>query len=79
MSRFLPAALSAAFLLTLAACASGGDTATEPAGFDASAWTAEGAAALPDIPAGRYVDPRFFALEMEHIWRKSWLLAAPIV
>lgn len=39
-----------------------------PAGFPA----------LPDIPAGRYVDPRFFALEMEHIWRKSWLLAAHI-
>jgi len=32
--------------------------------------------ALPDIPAGRYTDPRFFALEMAHLWRKSWLLAA---
>lgn len=32
----------------------------------------------PDIPAGRYVDPRFFALEQEHVWRKSWLLAAHI-
>jgi phenylpropionate dioxygenase-like ring-hydroxylating dioxygenase large terminal subunit len=31
---------------------------------------------LPDIPAGRYTDPRFFALEMAHLWRKSWLLAA---
>lgn len=38
----------------------------------------EGFPALPDIPAGRYVDPRFFALEMAHIWRKSWLLAAHI-
>ncbi len=31
---------------------------------------------LPDIPAGRYTDARFFALEREHIWRKSWLFAA---
>ncbi|MDA0649906.1 MAG: aromatic ring-hydroxylating dioxygenase subunit alpha [Proteobacteria bacterium] len=34
--------------------------------------------ALPDIPAGRYVDPRFHQLEREHVWRKSWLLAAHI-
>ncbi|MBT7333518.1 MAG: aromatic ring-hydroxylating dioxygenase subunit alpha [Gammaproteobacteria bacterium] len=33
---------------------------------------------LPDIPAGRYTDPRFFELEKEHIWRKSWLFAAHI-
>ena len=33
---------------------------------------------LPDIPAGRYTDPRFFELEQEHIWRKSWLFAAHI-
>jgi phenylpropionate dioxygenase-like ring-hydroxylating dioxygenase large terminal subunit len=33
---------------------------------------------LPDIPAGRYTDPRFFELEREYIWRKSWLLAAHI-
>lgn len=32
--------------------------------------------ALPDIPGGRYTDPRFFELEKQHIWRKSWLLAA---
>ena len=32
--------------------------------------------ALPDLPAGRYTDPRFFALEKQHLWRKSWLLAA---
>ncbi len=31
---------------------------------------------LPDIPGGRYTDPRFYELEMQHIWRKSWLLAA---
>jgi len=33
---------------------------------------------LPDIPAGRYVDPRYFQLELDHVWRKSWLLAAHI-
>ena len=38
----------------------------------------EGFPDLPDIPAGRYVDLRFFALEQEHVWRKSWLLAAHI-
>jgi len=38
----------------------------------------EGFPALPDIPAGRYVDQRFFQLELEHIWQKSWLLAAHI-
>ena len=26
---------------------------------------------LPDIPAGRYTDQRFFDLELAHIWRKS--------
>ncbi|WBH17797.1 aromatic ring-hydroxylating oxygenase subunit alpha [Sphingomonas radiodurans] len=31
---------------------------------------------LPDVPGGRYTDPRFHALEREHVWRKSWLLAA---
>jgi phenylpropionate dioxygenase-like ring-hydroxylating dioxygenase large terminal subunit len=30
---------------------------------------------LPQIPAGRYTDPRYFELEQKHIWRKSWLLA----
>jgi len=33
---------------------------------------------LPDIPAGRYTDPRFFELERAHLWQKSWLLAAHI-
>ncbi len=32
----------------------------------------------PDIPAGRYVDSRFYDLEIEHIWRRSWLLASHI-
>ncbi len=31
---------------------------------------------LPDIPAGRYTDQRFFELERQHLWRKSWLFAA---
>jgi phenylpropionate dioxygenase-like ring-hydroxylating dioxygenase large terminal subunit len=34
----------------------------------------EGFPALPPIPTGRYTDPAFYALEREHIWRKSWLL-----
>ena len=34
--------------------------------------------ALPDIPAGRYIDPRYFELEQQHVWRKSWLMAAHI-
>ena len=38
----------------------------------------DGFPGLPDIPAGRYVDPRFHELERQHIWRKSWLLAAHI-
>ncbi len=32
--------------------------------------------ALPPIPAARYVDPAFFQLERDHVWAKSWLLAA---
>lgn len=36
----------------------------------------EGFPELPDIPAGRYTDPRFYELEQEHLWRKSWLFAA---
>ena len=39
-----------------------------PAGFPA----------LPDLPGGRYTDPRFFELEKAHIWRRSWLLAGHI-
>ena len=38
----------------------------------------EGFPALPDLPGGRYTDPRFFELEQAHIWRKSWLLAGHI-
>jgi phenylpropionate dioxygenase-like ring-hydroxylating dioxygenase large terminal subunit len=31
--------------------------------------------ALPELPAARYFDAGFAALEMEHLWLKSWLLA----
>ncbi len=31
---------------------------------------------VPPIPAGRYHDPRLFALEQEHLWRRTWLYAA---
>lgn len=33
-------------------------------------------APLPDVPTGRYLSDDFFALEQEHIWGRSWLLAA---
>ncbi len=33
---------------------------------------------LPDLPGGRYTDPRFYDLEQQHIWRKSWLLASHV-
>ncbi|MCE2843261.1 MAG: Rieske (2Fe-2S) protein, partial [Novosphingobium sp.] len=39
-----------------------------PAGFPA----------LPDLPAGRYTSPEYFALEQAHIFRKAWLFAAHI-
>jgi phenylpropionate dioxygenase-like ring-hydroxylating dioxygenase large terminal subunit len=29
---------------------------------------------LPPIPTGRYTDPAFYALEREHLWKRSWLL-----
>lgn len=38
----------------------------------------EGFPHLPDIPAGRYVDPAFLALEREFLWRRSWLYACHI-
>lgn len=28
---------------------------------------------LPEIPGGRYTRQDFYDLEMEHIWRKSWV------
>lgn len=30
---------------------------------------------LPEIPGGRYIREDFHALEMEHVWRKSWVCA----
>jgi phenylpropionate dioxygenase-like ring-hydroxylating dioxygenase large terminal subunit len=33
------------------------------------------AVAVPPIPAARYTDPAFFALEMERIFHRSWLFA----
>ena len=30
---------------------------------------------LPEIPGGRYTDQQFFDLEIEHLWKKSWLCA----
>jgi phenylpropionate dioxygenase-like ring-hydroxylating dioxygenase large terminal subunit len=30
---------------------------------------------LPEVPAGRYTDPEFLALEKEQLWRRSWLYA----
>lgn len=31
--------------------------------------------ALPDLPAGRYTDPTFYAAEQATIWSRSWLFA----
>ena len=31
--------------------------------------------ALPVIPAARYTDPAFLALEQEYLWQRSWLYA----
>ncbi len=30
---------------------------------------------MPEVPAARYYDPAFAALEMQHLWKKNWLLA----
>lgn len=30
---------------------------------------------LPEIPAGRYVDPEFYELERQALWRRSWVYA----
>lgn len=35
----------------------------------------EGFPTLPDMPAARYTSPEYFALEQQHIFRKSWLFA----
>ena len=28
---------------------------------------------LPEMPVGRYTDPRFYDLEMRHFWPSTWL------
>ena len=33
---------------------------------------------LPEIPGGRYTRKDFFELEIEHVFRKSWLLAGHV-
>jgi len=35
----------------------------------------EGFPRLPDVPAGRYIDPSFLALERERMWKRAWLYA----
>src|SRR5277367_1463824 len=32
--------------------------------------------ALPEVPIGRYFEPAFYDLEIQHVWRKTWLCAA---
>ncbi len=36
----------------------------------------DGFPAFPDVPAGRYTDPGFFALEARKLWSGAWLFAA---
>ena len=38
----------------------------------------DGFPTLPDMPAARYTSAEYFALEQEHIFRKSWLFAGHI-
>ena len=35
----------------------------------------EGFPKFPDLPGGRYTDPAFFDVEMEHLWPRVWLFA----
>ena len=35
----------------------------------------ENAVEIPLIPVSRYTDPDFYALEQEHIWKRTWLFA----
>ena len=35
----------------------------------------EGFPRFPDLPGGRYTSQVFYDLEMEHLWKKSWLFA----
>jgi phenylpropionate dioxygenase-like ring-hydroxylating dioxygenase large terminal subunit len=36
----------------------------------------EAFAKLPPLPRRRYVDPEFYRLELEHVFRRRWLLGA---
>ena len=38
----------------------------------------EGFPSLPDLPAARYTSAEYYALEQEHVFRKSWLFAGHI-
>src|SRR3546814_14638060 len=38
----------------------------------------EGFPALPEVPTARYTEKRMYDLEMEHLWRKTWLHACHI-
>lgn len=38
----------------------------------------EGLPPLPELPTARYCDPQFFDLEMNHVFRKTWLYAGHI-
>ena len=38
----------------------------------------EGMPALPEIPGGRYHEQAFYDLEMEHLWRKTWVVAGHV-
>lgn len=33
---------------------------------------------LPDMPARRYTDPTFYALENQHLWRTRWVIAGHV-
>ncbi len=35
----------------------------------------EGFPQFPDLPGKRYTDQRFYDLEKQYLWRKSWLFA----
>ena len=38
----------------------------------------DGLPALPEIPGGRYFDQAFYDLEMEHLWRKTWVVSGHV-
>ncbi|MGE3773507.1 MAG: aromatic ring-hydroxylating dioxygenase subunit alpha [Gammaproteobacteria bacterium] len=52
----------------IARCAAERERTSPPAHFPA----------LPDIPAGRYTDAAFFDLQLQRLWRRSWLYAGHV-